>query len=291
MKKNILLLNLSILIFYSCNQDFQKKNDADGNLKAEYNYKNGKYVGEYREYFTSGNLKEKHFFKNGIPIDTSFYYDDNPQNSIFIKLINYPKFYKKISYYESGIVKDSGYVNKLDQKFGDWYYYNNKANLEILDEYFIINGEEYLNQTTAYNENNDIIFSKSKIVDINVFSDTISMNEPLQVISCVKIGHFVGGGVKSKVLISSGFDNKINDDFSNLNSIKLDTIPSLGMDKINGPTFPDFDQEKCVAFGKWFNKQGENILRGVLFEYYETNSRKKENRFYFERKIFVKDSL
>ncbi|PKP24050.1 MAG: hypothetical protein CVU03_13930 [Bacteroidetes bacterium HGW-Bacteroidetes-2] len=291
MKRYITWLCLCILLVCSCNQNFEKKFDADGNLKAEYNYKNGEYVGEYREYFSSGNIKEKHFYKNGIPIDTSFYYDDNPQNSLFIKLINFPKFYKKISYHENGIVKDSGYVNKSDKKFGDWYYYNNKANLEIQDEYFIINEEEYLNQTTAYNENKNIIFSKSKIADINVFSDTISMNEPVQVMSCIKIGHFVGDGVKSKIFISSGYGNKINDDFSNLNSIKLDTVYNLGMDNINGSTFPDFDQDKCVAFGKWFNKQGENILRGVLVEYYETDSQKKENRFYFERKIFVKDSL
>ncbi len=290
MKKNVLLFFLTVLVLSSCNQDFQKKFDKEGNLLAEYNYKNGEYVGEYREFYSSGNIKEKHFYDKGILIDTSFYYDDNPKSSIYLKLINFPKYYKKISFHENGVVKDSGYVNKTGQKFGDWYYYSKEGILEIQDEYFIIDGKEYLNQTTAF-DNRNVLFSKSKIAEINVFSDTISMNEPVQVMSCIKSGHFLGEGIKAKVLLSSGYGNKINDDFSNLNSIELDTIYNLGMDKVNGATFPDFDQDKCVAFGKWFNKEGDNILRGVLVEYFETDSQIKENRFYFKMNIFVKDSL
>ena len=289
MKKcSLLLITLSLC---ACNQNFQKKFDDEGNLKTEYNFINGKYVGEYREYYPSGNIKERHFFENGTLIDTSFYYDDNLQNTIFVKLINFPNHFKKISYHKNGAVKDSGLVNKSDQKFGDWFYYDEDKKLKFQDEYFIVNDKEYLNQTIAFDENKDIIFSKSKIAEVKVFSDTILMNEPIQVLSCIKIGHFVGDGVKAKVILSSGYGNKINKDFSNLSTLKLDTINNLGMDEINGPTFPDYNQEKCVAFGKWFDKKGLNILRGVIVEYYQDSEQKKENKFYFEKKIFVKDSL
>ncbi len=290
MKYPIVFLLISLIIC-SCDSKLKREYDGQGRLLREYYHEGGKYAGEYKEYYPSGNIKEVHFYRDGLPRDTSLYFFDDAQENVAVEVISFGKnSNKKVSYYKTGRIKDSGYVDNKGQKFGNWYCYSKEGDLKIKNEYFIIENEEFLNQTVSYDNKQRVLFSKSKIIDVNVFSDTISIKEPLEILACIDIGHFKGIKIKAKVYISSGYGNSINNDFSNLELIELDTVFNLAIDSINGPTFPEFNQERCAAFGKWYDSIGENNIRGVIVEYYKDSTNVRENRFYFEKKVYVKNS-
>tara|TARA_R110000868_G_scaffold330624_1_gene591604 strand:- start:6713 stop:7633 length:921 start_codon:yes stop_codon:yes gene_type:complete len=280
------------LSFFSCNKNLKKEYDEEGRLIKVYNEINGKIEGAYKEYYASGNLKVIKNFKNGFVRDTSFFYHDKSNEHIAAIVVFLDgNINKKTSYYLNGKIKDEGFINNEGKKKGNWNFYDKKGNLKVQDEYFIINGDEYLNQSIAYDENKEILFSKTKKIDVQIFSDSISMNEPIQALACIDIGHFIGAKTQGKVYLSKGYGNEINEDFSNLNEIELEAFNNLGKDSVNGSSFRDFNQDKCIAFGKWFDKKGINILRGIIVEYYKDSIQEKEHKFYFEKEIFVKDSI
>jgi hypothetical protein len=87
-------------------------------------------------------------------------------------------------------------------------------------------------------------------------------------------------------------ENNFNADFSNFPEVEKDTFYSLKKDVGNQRYFPDDDPNSTVVFGTWFKTPGKKILRGYLSEYYrDSKKRIQEKRIFFEKNVFVKDSL
>ncbi|MDB9779279.1 hypothetical protein OAB54_03410 [Flavobacteriaceae bacterium] len=51
-----------------------------------------------------------------------------------------------------------------------------------------------------------------------------------------------------------------------------------------------------VAFGRYFDKPGDNNLRGILVEYYDEEVApdsvvRREHKYYFDIPVYVKDTI
>jgi len=105
---------------------------------------------------------------------------------------------------------------------------------------------------------------------------------------------FKGKKSETYAVIPKGIDN-YNEYFSNESKIELDTFYSLIKDTKNQKWFKDEPDEfpYIIALGKKGMQPGDNVIRGIIIEYYyDENNSEVAHRKYFEKKIFVKkDSI
>ncbi len=100
---------------------------------------------------------------------------------------------------------------------------------------------------------------------------------------------------KIKVIVDN--TNSLNSDFSNINSVKLDTFQYAKIDTIHKADFGTYDLYKTAAFSGKFKNSGKKILRGLMIEYsnkyIDTDSDivYAESQTYFEKEIYVKDTI
>lgn len=96
---------------------------SNGNVKAEFNYKNGEENGPARYYYESGSLKRTAHFKNGKQngLGTDYY-----KNGLVKSAVNYTDGVQDGYYkfnYSSGILNYEGWLTG-NQKQGIWRYYD-----------------------------------------------------------------------------------------------------------------------------------------------------------------------
>jgi len=248
-----------------------------------------------KEFYKNGNLKAIHYGSKE-KIDSSIYYFEKNDNSIHYKkyYLN-DTIYKKI-YHFNNVIQSKGYVDSLDNHIGKWYFYNSTGKLVLINEYLNISGEEYLNQSWKIKEK-DTLFEQSKFVEFLFNKDTIRLNEPLRAAGYLRTGLF-GSNSDFYILLSKGYESKYEKNFINEKLIKIDTFLSLKFDTINQVYFnKKFNPKKIVSFGKWFKTTGDKVVRGIGVEHYreklpESDSIiNKVNKTYFEKKVYVLDSV
>jgi hypothetical protein len=254
-------------------------------------------------------------------VKTIYYYDVSGNKKIkeFYHKNNYDSL---VYYYDSGKVFKTGTQDLEHNLYGKWNHYTREGFLSDTKEYFVLNNELFkgsiLNQKWYYNQKGDTMFYGNNRFNVYkqkefesesqgektsrfirfYFSaiDTISISEPFT--GFAEDGFPAWGLANSEsyiVLAKEKFN--FNKDFSNESSVKLDTFVCIEKDKVNKDNFPNCDQRHSVAFGRWFDTPGKKILRGYMMEYYKRKPTpndsivKYEKRTYFEKVIYVKDTV
>jgi|SRR5690554_1990689 len=152
MKKKGFVVFFILLI--ACNKEnIKEEYYSGGALKTRiYVDKNGIPNGSYNEFYSSGELKVKANYLNGVIKDTVF------------------------SYYKSGKIKERGLMSTNKLKTGWWFYYDSLGYLKNKNEYIIIDNSLYKNQTIYYDKNGRVKESESSFFTINL-SDTIHIGK------------------------------------------------------------------------------------------------------------------
>lgn len=247
--------------------------------------------------------------------ETVEYYPNNSK-VIFKKTIHQADFDSVFYFYDNGLLFKKGKQYKDNQKFGIWELYDKNSRLREIREWFVIEGKSQINRawflskkgdTIAWRKEDNIFAQKEfkndtlgfRNTNYNTFnfisSDTIKNSEFY--LAFANCGSPELRDYNSKVKIVVDNTNSLKKDFSNAASIKLDTFYYAKIDTIHKAQFPDYDLEKVVAFSGKFKKPGKKIIRGYLVEYtdqypIENNKKAKaESKTYFEKTIYVKDSI
>ncbi len=256
--------------------------------------------------------KEQHFDSNVERSSDTIYlehYENNPEQIKEVRLRN--GTIEK--YYDNGMLFLRGRLNNENQRAGEWSFFTKEGKLSETREYYIINKEPYLNQNIYFSKNdeywttikeynfnvynqkdfyNDTLnYTKSYFAEFDLGKDTININEPWRAVSYYYTPIYKDKN--SEVIIVMGrTENNFNADFSNFPEVEKDTFYSLKKDVGNQRYFPDDDPNSTVVFGTWFKTPGKKILRGYLSEYYKDSKKRiQEKRIFFEKNLFVKDSL
>lgn len=106
-------------------------------------------------------------------------------------------------------------IEKNGLRSGIWKYSDLDENLLEIVEFKIINNESYYNQAIRFNKNNDTIFDRTSFYKFNYTNDTI-LN-----INFVSLLDKLYEGKNTIILL---YNKNINEDFSNLNELNLDTL-------------------------------------------------------------------
>src|SRR5690606_38498192 len=94
--KKIISLLLFSIIFYSCNKKETEYHD-NGNVYKVYSLnKNGKFQGDYQEFYDNGELIEINIYENGVKVDFSLYLNSGEINRIDYYLGNDTLFVKNL---------------------------------------------------------------------------------------------------------------------------------------------------------------------------------------------------
>lgn len=246
-----------------------------------------------------------------------FYSDDSKK--VFKRIKDKTYFDSIYIYYKNGNIFKKGKSRKNGKPFGIWNLYSKDSKLREIREWFVIRGHSRINRvwfldkkgdTLAWRHQDSIFKQKEFVNDTlgvrytnyNVIyfkKDTLKYDEPLRAYAYVRSPLIRDKNSKAIVLIANSNKNNFNDDFSNETKVELDTFYNLSIDKENQKWFSNVEQKYFVTFGYYFEKPGNKTLRGYLLEYATgdfSDEFGKEmdslvSRTYFEKKIFVKDSL
>lgn len=253
-----------------------------------------------------------------ITNETLLFYSDDSEE-VFKRIKDKTDFDSVYIYYKNGNIFKKGKSRKNGKPFGIWNLYSKDSKLREIREWYVINGYSRINRawfldkkgdTLAWRYQDSIFKQKEFINDTlgirytnyNVIyfkKDTLKYNESLRAYAYVRTPLLRNENSQALVLIANSNSEKFNDDFSNETKVELDTFYNLTIDKENQKWFNNVDQKYFVTFGYHFENPGDKILRGYLLEYAKgdfSNEFGKEMdslvfKTYFEKKIFVKDSL
>ena len=218
-----------------------------------------------------------------------------------------------VVFYKNGKIFKTGKQDLNGKYFGKWNYYTTDEFLSNTQEFLIINKKVKLNQQWYYNIKGDTMYYGNKKFNIynqkefredpnelkrSIFvrfgfipeGDTLSISEPFKVLAEDGFPFWTNKDSESYVVLAKENYN-FNSDFSNESQVKLDTFFCVERDKINKGSFPNSDQKHTVAFGRWFVTPGKKELRGYMVEYCKNNIIIEERRTYFEKIIYVKDTV
>ncbi|WMI64787.1 hypothetical protein RBH94_12030 [Aestuariibaculum sp. YM273] len=203
-------------------------------------------------------------------------------------------------YFPNGFLKSEGMTFSNNQPIGTWKYYDSTGVLTRTAEYIKINNQAYINQDWYFNQNGDTLENKGSHFNIVYEKDTIKLNEPIKAKIDLVSPLFRNKNSNILVIIPKDYSANFNEDFSNINQVSLDTTFNLNLEKEMKKTLGlTTDFGKSVVFGRYFNSTGKKKFRGILVEYFYKDSltsdsikiNRFENKKYFEKDIFVLDSL
>ncbi len=280
------LIKFFVLITFliSCNREREKRVIKEfyenGNLKYEYQVdSNNKKNGYYHFYYENGKIKEKRKYLNDILLDD--YQSFDSKGNIVYKSFSQGDSSYVLNYENNILVKKGEFLNDRHDKknFNAWFHFFKDGKIyKKLNYVNISKDSSYLNQEIVYKKTGKIDSLKSTFFNL-IIKDTVNYGEnvvgKIQVCSSADvIGYFT---------IAS---DKIKDNFNNIDFVKLDT----------------FYREDFPAFLFIPKKIGVTTLRGkfsMQYMYKEKNQMDStkltvsfnKRHFYFEKNIFVKDSL
>ena len=209
--RNKTLISMIVIIItfvFACQKkEFSKKTYfPNGKLKSLVNYKNEAVLdSSLFYYFKNGKLSEKATYRN----DTIYYYE----------------------YYQNGnlSVKSQFLGPKNIKNIGWFIRYSDSGSVKDSTEYLLIDGKEYLNQKIVYDKG-EILRDSSIFYRMKLSKVKNSRFYKLQI-------SYNSFNNDSDVFMILG--KEFNQDFSNIGSIKLDTLylemNSLESNKIDSP--------------------------------------------------------
>ena len=246
--------------------------------------------------------------------ETIEYYSNNSKK-VFKKIVHKAEFDSVYHFYDNGVLFKKGKQYEENQKFGIWELYDRNSHLREIREWFVIKGKSQINRawflskngdTLAWRKENNIFRQKEfendtlgfRSTNYNTFhfltKDTINISD--YYFAFANCGSPKLRDYNSKVKIIVDNTNSVNKDFSNLNSVELDTFYYARIDTIHKSDFNNYDLDKVVAFSGKYKTTGHKTIRGYLIEYTDEypiengEKAKAETKTYFEKNIYVKDS-
>lgn len=170
----------------------------------------------------------------------------------------------KIRFVQDVIIDDSltadGYM-KDSLKIGYWKYYDADKDLVAISEYLIIDNKTYLNQEVVFDKRGDTLFDKSNFFTCK--TEKLNRDSLYLEIKYEGIIDAIYNDSESYPMLV--YHNDINDDFSNFNKLKLDTL-IFKNNKLN-MTIPKNKKLKGVIKEFIFLEEGGMQIRDVYFDY------------------------
>jgi len=240
--KNKYLLTLLVVLALSCNESrkTQKKSCA-GNLcyidsTGNDNIMVSRTI-DYGKGFTGKiDYMDGKFIISHIYFNKKKYAEYIPYNGLE---------YKGYFYTRHGLKFGYGHLDTLSHETGWWDIYDAKGRLYEKRHTLLVNYDAIVNQVFSYRDGK-IDSVQSKFADIKFFKQTKPNLHKASLIYSRRLDRHS----YVSLLISS----KINDNFTNLNSVKFDTIA--------------FEQKAIMEFTLKIKKGTAKILRGFIVEQY-----------------------
>jgi len=251
--------------------------------------------------------------KEDIIEETIEFYPDN-QNQVYSRKLILSEFDSLFYYYNNGQLFKSGKTRKNGKPIGNWNLYSKNGNLREIREWYVIKGHSRINRVWFLDKKGDTlswryqdsIFKQKEFIndtlgtrrtcyDIFYFrKDTVAFDESLKAYAHLRSPLLRKENSQAMVLIANS-KTEFNSDFSNENEVELDTFYNLTKDKVNQKWFKGVEQKYFTVFGYYFKTPGEKTLRGYLLEYatgeFGEGVDSLTSKKYFEKKIFVRDSI
>lgn len=277
-----------LIIFISCEKS-NTKYYPNGNIWKQYYLKDSLLTSEYKEYFPNGNIAVKKQYYKGIAIDSSIYYSDLYPNKIDVIEYHIGDTIRIVVFDEENNISQEGLsINK--QRIGKWHIYE-KAKLMAIQEYLIINDQEYLNQNWHIH-NLDTVYDGSYFFQI-ISNEYYKLNEDFKAFAILNVEWFKDLDSEVKLTLAAD-ESKIdfNEDFSNEDIVVKETFFNLSKDSINSRWIDISGNEKhVVAFVKKLNSFHNQRIRGYITEYYEYLEKdsvlREERRYYFDMPVEI----
>ena len=273
------------LLFFSC-ENKTVEYYKSGKKKNEYILKDGKKEGVYKEFYSNGNLKVIHNFKNNVLIDSSIYFFKKNTKKKFIRFWKENNQIYEINYDTLGNIISKGYLTNDFNRINKWEEYGNNDLLESIQEYVIVDNKQYLNQYWSLNKNRDTLFYKSNFFKIALSNDTITKGKPYKGILYLDAPFF-----KDKNSEIELFIYKSNDKGYTSEKKEVVKFYNLFYDKENKKWFPMADMKRTVAFWGWADELGKNTIKGYILEKYidKIKGKIEKRKLYFEFSIVLVD--
>jgi antitoxin component YwqK of YwqJK toxin-antitoxin module len=277
-----------LLIILGCNKTIKEKNYYDtGELYSIIEVdKNEIRNGVTLVYFKNGNLREKARYKNGEFIDTSYHYrEDGSLNNIAIYNKSKDSIYA-FFYDELGRVNKETITYKNNNKVGRIIAYDLINSLKYTHDVKNVYGKEiYYDNQVVLNQSGDTVKEKSFYYRVSV-PDTVKVNDyvvgKIDFHSDLEMRENL---LKSRLYLKIMVNEKLNEDFSNINEVKLDTF--IRKDNHFLLKFLDTGNQ---------NVRGKFTERITIAQMDEENDEKVNVKdyvrdFYFNAPIYIKDTV
>ncbi|WP_347067713.1 hypothetical protein [Flavobacterium sp. WV_118_3] len=230
-----------MMLFISCVKTKEEKNFfSNGDFYIDY-YENEILI-RRDAFYKKGNLKAIIEFKND-KLDNAKIYNGKKLVSQYFRKND--TLYDSETYYDNGIVIGEGNVDRWCREIGWWNYYDRNRRLFQKQHYVILNNSQLSNQVLFY-KNGLLDTLRSDIADIVFYKDKGGASFKGKLIYNRKLNE--------KSYVSILFSDSIKDDFSNMDSVKFDTI-----------TFGD---KAIMEFPVIFESNGRKNIRGIVVEQY-----------------------
>lgn len=266
----------------------EKEYYANGNLKYEVTINNDDYNGEYKEYYEDGTLRIEGNFVNNLKqgLFTEYYKSNG-------RLLKTETLWKSdTSYFQKDIGKSDNILSEGplqdNKKVGKWKYYDNdKGYIKEIREFFIIKGSTYLNQNWLLNEEQDTLLKGNHYKMMS--PDTLDY-EQQRVYFFLKQPYFSYDS--NLIVLIPRNDDELEDDFSNENIIKWDTIDNLANRFRNQEKYGDRNHD--VVFDLDYLSVGKKRLRGILVEKQNIKTDTSNYEFvtrniYFDKEFYIEE--
>lgn len=158
-------------------------------------------------------------------------------------------------------------INYDSIKSGKYKFYNKNGELDKELEYINLCGKKYLNQGWYFNKNLDTSYDKSNYYKIFVERNVLKPSERSRIIIKYK------PLMKNSISVMLLGDKNIDDDFCNLNKMRLDTL---------------YFVDNKIEFVQSFKSKGNKNIGGYIFEIKKLNKKINNNSVYDERKVYFK---
>lgn len=268
LKLNYIIIFIILFSLVSCDKK-EKSYYDDGNIKSVYylNSKNNK-EGKEEVFYPTGELQSVVFYKDGVWTDSIVKYN---KDGTYLSILYNKEEGLYLKTFENNILANEGKVDNNLNPIGWWKFYED-GNLFSEKETIIIDGNRMTNQELFY-ENNKMIPNKSKYYKF-VSPDKMKKQTQYE----FKIPFQLNELSPQENLLEEEyyfliFSSHYNDDFSNFNSVKSDTI------------IPYKENEFLITLS--FRNAGEKNFRGVI-EKHTLNS-EGDKLFLNKEKIYIKE--
>lgn len=268
-KKTQFIIFIFIIFLIGCSKS-QKVYYENGTLKSEYFVNSsGRKDGKEIIYYPTGEILSISNFKDGDWIDSIVKYKKNGKLLSILKRYNDSIYIKN---YAGDLISSKGRVDSLLRPISWWNYYKNGEIIREVER-MVIKNKSIVNRKKIYvhgvldSSRSDLFYLKKPS------SMKAGRQYPIEVdfSFCKDSSTNLLGKNYYYLLISP----EINEDFSNINNVSLDTL---------------IPKKDCkFIFNLEFRKNGVKNFKAIIEKH--SMSYENDNLFINKRKLFIKDIL